>query len=37
MDTPRPPIDWERVHAAQAAYLKGDTKPFRGAQEQNGK
>jgi hypothetical protein len=37
MDSPRPPMDWERVHAAQAAYLKGETKPFHGTQEQNGK
>jgi hypothetical protein len=35
-DAPHSPIDWERVRAAQAAYLKGQTKPLHGAQEQNG-
>jgi hypothetical protein len=36
LNAPRPPIDWKRVKDAQAAYSKGDTKPFSGAQEQNG-
>jgi hypothetical protein len=31
MKTPRRPIDWQRVEEAQAAYVRGETKPFKRA------